>query len=193
MTVRRRMLTPPRQLILSLVYPGVRVYALLWFVFPTGLMRLMTVRYWVYMPFYLTWYDRQDSSHWPDVKKIRRKYTSSTRIYGVAILLDIDWDMKFITSGKNTVLACSWHSWLNYLDSADDPASLSHSYSQILQQYKQGQVPGPYNLASSLLRSKSNQDCLGFGLKNEIAKFYGPKAKLRIKFTFILFSHNMPW
>jgi hypothetical protein len=39
------MLTPPRHLIPPLVYPGIRVSPILWFVFPTGFMRLTAVRY----------------------------------------------------------------------------------------------------------------------------------------------------
>jgi hypothetical protein len=52
------MLTPPRNLIPSLVYPEVHVCPILWFVFPTRLMRLMTVRYvcqFVYYYIFITY------------------------------------------------------------------------------------------------------------------------------------------
>jgi hypothetical protein len=44
-TGRQGMLTPPWHLIPLLVYPEVRVFPILWFVFPTELMRSMTVCY----------------------------------------------------------------------------------------------------------------------------------------------------
>jgi hypothetical protein len=47
-TGRLGILTPPWHLILPLIYPEVRVCPILKFVFPTGLMRLMTVRYLCY-------------------------------------------------------------------------------------------------------------------------------------------------
>jgi hypothetical protein len=47
-TGRQGMLTPPRHLIPPLVYPEVRVCTILKFLFPTWLMRLMTVRYLCY-------------------------------------------------------------------------------------------------------------------------------------------------
>jgi hypothetical protein len=42
-TGRQGMLTPPRHLIPSLVFPEVSVCSVLGFVFPTGFMRLITV------------------------------------------------------------------------------------------------------------------------------------------------------
>jgi hypothetical protein len=44
-TGRQWMLTPPRHLIPRLVYPVACICLILWFVFPTGLMKSMTVRY----------------------------------------------------------------------------------------------------------------------------------------------------
>jgi hypothetical protein len=44
-TVSQGILTPPRHLIPPLVYPGVRVCPILWFVFPIELMRSSTVPY----------------------------------------------------------------------------------------------------------------------------------------------------
>jgi hypothetical protein len=45
LTNRQRVRTPPRQLISFLVYHGIRVCHILWFVFTTGLIRLMNVCY----------------------------------------------------------------------------------------------------------------------------------------------------
>jgi hypothetical protein len=47
-TGQQGMFTPPRHLISPLVYPEVRVCPILKFVFPTGLMRLMTICYSCY-------------------------------------------------------------------------------------------------------------------------------------------------
>jgi hypothetical protein len=47
-TGRQGMLSPPKQLIAPLVYPEVRVCPILKFLFPTVLMRLITVRYLCY-------------------------------------------------------------------------------------------------------------------------------------------------
>jgi hypothetical protein len=48
-TGRQGILTPPRHLIPSLVYPEVRVCSVLGFVFPAGFLILITVRYSCYL------------------------------------------------------------------------------------------------------------------------------------------------